>query len=187
MSELIPSNIIDLTERLLISSSKKVEIALDLTLGNGNDAHRILKHFPDARLLGFDIQEIAIENSRKKLSEFESNRYKLICDCHSNLDQYTEKADLVIYNLGYMPGGNKSIISQAKTTLESLEKASKILSLNGLIIMVFYLGHKGGIEEYKICKEYLSGLNQKEFTVLESYNINQVNNPPRLICIERKI
>lgn len=53
--------------------------------------------------------------------------------------------------------------------------------------MVFYPGHKSGLEEANIIGEYLKDLNQKEFDVLKYEFINQVNNPPFLIAIKKRI
>lgn len=53
--------------------------------------------------------------------------------------------------------------------------------------MVFYPGHKSGLEEANIIGEYLKDLNQKEFDVLKYEFINQVNNPHFLIAIKKRI
>lgn len=52
---------------------------------------------------------------------------------------------LVAFNLGYLPGGNKAITTKSETTLQALEAASRILKPGGLISLVVYVGHPGGV------------------------------------------
>lgn len=51
---------------------------------------------------------------------------------------------LVAFNLGYLPGGDKTMITRADTTLLGLEAAERILAPGGLISLVVYVGHPGG-------------------------------------------
>lgn len=51
---------------------------------------------------------------------------------------------LVAFNLGYLPGGEKQVITRSETTLLALEAAKRILAPGGLISIVVYLGHPGG-------------------------------------------
>jgi hypothetical protein len=51
---------------------------------------------------------------------------------------------LVAFNLGYLPGGDKEIITRSETTLLALEAAKRILIPQGLISIVVYVGHPGG-------------------------------------------
>ena len=51
---------------------------------------------------------------------------------------------LVAFNLGYLPGGDKTIITVPKTTELALQAASSIVSSGGLISVLVYIGHPGG-------------------------------------------
>lgn len=51
---------------------------------------------------------------------------------------------LVAFNLGYLPGGDKTIITEPRTTLEALKVSKDILMPGGLISLVVYVGHPGG-------------------------------------------
>lgn len=51
---------------------------------------------------------------------------------------------LVAFNLGYLPGGDKTIITKSETTHLALEAAKRILKAGGLISLVVYVGHPGG-------------------------------------------
>lgn len=51
---------------------------------------------------------------------------------------------LVAFNLGYLPGGDKTVITMAETTALALEAAERIVVPGGLISIVVYVGHPGG-------------------------------------------
>lgn len=51
---------------------------------------------------------------------------------------------LVTFNLGYLPGGDKNLITKVDTTLQALQAASNVLQPGGLISIVAYVGHPGG-------------------------------------------
>lgn len=53
----------------------------------------------------------------------------------------------VMFNLGYLPGGDKTIISTTGTTLSALETAMDLLAPHGILTVVCYPGHQGGDEE----------------------------------------
>lgn len=161
------------------------DICVDMTIGNGNDTLLLCKK---AKFVyGFDIQNKAIENTDNLLKENNLKNYKLILKSHSEIDSYiNEKIKLFIYNLGYLPKGDKQITTLYETTLLSLNKALYLLDNKGIIILVVYPGHEqGSIESIKVI-EFVSNLSQKEYDVVKYEFINQINNPPYLLVIERK-
>lgn len=159
---------------------------VDMTMGNGHDSLKLMKHFSDAYLYAFDIQEVAIENTRKLLVEKNYlDRARLILDSHTNIDKYVSDVDLVLYNFGFLPKADHNIHTFAESSLESLKKALILLNLEGLIFMVFYPGHEEGKKEYEVIKNFLERLDQKVYSVIEYKYLNQINNPPILIVLER--
>ncbi|MGO1368783.1 MAG: class I SAM-dependent methyltransferase [Senegalia sp. (in: firmicutes)] len=182
-SRLISHQLIDL-------KLKEGMIAVDATVGNGNDTLLLAKKVGDCgKVYGFDIQDIAIKNTLKTLKDNNlNNRVKLIKDSHENILKYiNEKLDLVIFNLGYLPKGDHSIITKAKSTLKAIESVLSYLNENGILIIVSYYGHLGGEEEKEELENYLEKLDQKKFTVLKMNFLNQINSPPILFCIEKII
>lgn len=185
MEQVIPSNIVELSDKILALIPKDIKTMVDMTLGNGHDSLKLLNHFPEAKLIGFDIQELAIKNTKETLKNIPSSRYDLILDSHENIDKYVDNLDLVLYNLGYLPKSDKSVVTKAKSTLKSLQSSLKLLNVGGLIFIIFYVGHDGGMEEYNISKDFLKVVNQRYYNIIEINYLNQINNPPRLVCIER--
>ena len=139
------------------------------------------------KVYGFDIQKIAIEKTKELLNEnnFAEN-VVLINDSHEKVDKYIlEALDAAIYNLGYLPKGDKSITTKAKSTVISILKTLELLKSNGILIIVSYIGHPGGMDEKNALEGILKDLDQKKFNVLKNEFINQKNSPPLLYIIEK--
>lgn len=164
-------------------------ICIDATLGNGNDTLKIAnKISPEGKLYGFDIQKLAINNTADllELNGLNRDNIHLIHDDHVNFNKYVKsKIDFFIMNLGYLPGGNKNITTNRKTTLEFVNRVVDYMNTGGIGIIVFYPGHVEGREELIEITGFLSILNQKSFNIFKINFINQKNNPPQLIVIER--
>lgn len=171
------------SHRVIEEVLTKNDVAIDMTMGAGNDTlvlARLAK-----KVYAFDIQEEALKKARETLKDFDNVEY--ILDSHDNVLNYVrEKVKAVIFNLGYFPGGDKSITTKASTTLKALEKVLSILDKKGICAICLYPGHSEGKIESEKVLEYVKGLNQKEFEVLKYEFINQINEPPFLIAIEKR-
>ncbi len=162
-------------------------VAVDMTLGNGNDLRKIFSTLGnDSIFYGFDIQEISIKNTKDKFSLDELSKINLILDSHEYIGKYVkENIDIAVYNLGYLPKGDKKIVTNYKKVIKSLDVLLEKLNLNGRVFITFYPGHPSGLEEAIHIEKYLRELNQKEFEIIKFDFINQKNNPPFLIVLEK--
>ncbi|XP_058071587.1 uncharacterized protein LOC131220771 isoform X2 [Magnolia sinica] len=133
----------------------KGDTVVDATCGNGHDTLALLKMVADESgkgcVYGMDIQNSALENTSSLLDESvdpkEKELVKLFLLCHSRMEDVIPEGTsvrLVAFNLGYLPGGDKAIITTSRTTLLALEAASRILGSGGLISAMVYVGHPGG-------------------------------------------
>lgn len=182
------NNVLSISQDLIKRYVKQGDIVLDCTVGNGWDTLLLSQLVGNkGKVYGFDIQQIAITNTKNLLKRKGlENNVKLFLDGHENIDQYIdEKLNLIIYNLGYLPGGNKEIKTIANTTIKSISKSLNLLRQNGILLITVYLGHAGGMEEKESIETLLTKLNQKDFNVLKYEFINQINNPPILYIIEK--
>lgn len=182
------NNVVSIAKELMMKKVSKGDLVVDATVGNGHDTLLLAQLVgQEGKVYGFDIQECAINNTNQKIIENNlTNRVYLIKDSHENIDQYiTEKVDLIIFNLGYLPGGDHEIVTKAETTLIAIEKSLHLLKENGLLLVTTYIGHDEGKTEDKYIKDYLSDLNQKQFNVLKFEFVNQINYPPILYCVEK--
>ena len=57
------------------------------------------------------------------------------------------KVSAIMLNLGYLPGGDRQIMTNAKTTVTAVSDAYDWLSCRGGMTVLVYRGHKGGQEE----------------------------------------
>lgn len=163
---------------------------IDATLGNGHDAQKIAKIIgATGTLYGFDIQEAAIQKSEEKLAQIpkiEQPNITLIYDSHANFSKHIEEeVALIIYNLGYLPGGDKSITTLPESTLASIRAGLTLLQPYGKMLIAVYHGHETGKAERDALAEFLESLDQRHYHVMKQQFINQKNNPPFLYIIEK--
>lgn len=157
--------------------------AIDATLGHGNDALFLSESFKN--VYAFEIQTVAVEAFKNILQEKNINNIKVFNKSFEKIDLIKEEVDLVVYNLGYLPGGDKSISTEKNSTINSLKKAISIVK-TGYIIIAIYPGHEEGKIEAEAVIEFVSKLNTKQYAVMHHKYINRLNNPPELIVIEKR-
>ncbi len=163
---------------------------IDATLGNGHDCLFLARLVGETgRVSGFDIQPDALISSRHLLQQAGlDNRVEMYCQGHQHLtNRLPEQAHsirAIMFNLGYLPGGDKSHITQTSTTLQALEASRVLLSAGGRLSLIAYLAHPGGTEENDAIEDWfqqLSGTDwQWQLEVPEA-----ARQPPRLYCLER--
>lgn len=167
---------------------KKGDTVIDATMGNGNDTAFLADLVGEQGFVySFDIQEIALENTKNKLTEMGlAQRVSLIRDGHQNMDNYAQKGiSSVMFNLGYLPGGDHKKATCAQNTITAINKALLLLKVGGIITIAVYYGGHTGFNEKEAVMEYIKSIDNKAFSVLVNYYINQPNCPPIAVCIEK--
>ena len=97
----------------------------------------------------------------------------------------SEPVSVVMFNLGYLPGGDHNICTRFHSTRSAIEAAMRLLKKNGLIVMVVYYGGDSGFEEKDALMDYITTIDYKRYSVLKSEFVNQPNCPPLLVIIEK--
>ncbi|GAB5411935.1 MAG: class I SAM-dependent methyltransferase [Chlamydiales bacterium] len=160
------------------------DCAIDATCGNGHDSLFIAELIgPEGELHCIDVQEAAIECTRTELKYFiDITRFHL--GSHVTLPSVSPK--LIVYNLGYLPGADKSLTTMTDTTLKSVQNALEIIQPGGLISITCYPGHPEGKIEQEALFQFVSEISNINYIVS---TINWTNRPfsPSLIFIESKI
>lgn len=159
------------------------DIVVDATMGNGHDSLFLAKLAK--QVYAFDIQEQALEKTSQRIQEAGLTNVDLILQGHETVDQFVTEVKAAIFNLGYLPSADKSIITQPQTTLEALEKLCQMLVKGGRIAIMIYYGHEGGDIERDAVLDFVSQLPQQEYTATIYRTLNQINNPPFLVMIEK--
>ncbi|CEA00918.1 Ribosomal RNA small subunit methyltransferase H [Jeotgalicoccus saudimassiliensis] len=156
---------------------------VDATCGNGHDTGFLAGLVPDGHVYSFDVQAEAIDSAREK---YNGDNITFVHDGHENISQYVKAPVRAgIFNLGYLPGGDKSITTAYDTTIAAVTGLFELLSPGGRIVIVVYHGHDSGKVERDALLETLSAWPQDKAQVLRYQYINQKNNAPFLLVIEK--
>lgn len=159
------------------------DLVIDATCGNGHDSQFLSTLVPNGTVYSFDIQEDAIVKAKEK---YPSTNIHYINDGHEHVDRYVHnEIKAAIFNLGYLPGGDKTITTMSETTISALSKLFSLLSVGGRIAIVVYHGHESGKLERDQLLHELSTWPQDTCQVLEYKYINQKNHAPFLLLIEK--
>lgn len=179
--------VLEFAKKLVEDNVKEGDIVVDATCGNGNDTVFLAKLVGESgKVYGFDIQSQAILNTKEKLIENNLiDRVELIQESHEHIDKWLNgSVTAAMFNLGYLPGSDKTILTKHEQTIKALESLFKLLSVGGLVILIVYTGHDEGNEGIHI-EQYLNTLPQKYFSIMKYQFINQVHLPPYLIGIKK--
>lgn len=167
-------------------------VFVDATCGNGHDTLAMMSMKP-SKLYAFDIQQTALDNTRSLLrrsgydSELASGVIRLICDSHENMSSYVRgQADVIMFNLGYLPGERKDITTQTASTVKAVRSALQLLAKDGLICVTMYSGHPEGRREKEALLAMAQKLDAHLFHCAYISMINQSGNPPEILLITKK-
>lgn len=192
MMQKMLKGIIPFAHDLLKESVEPGEIVVDATCGNGNDTLFLSNLVgEDGAVYAFDIQEQAIETTEKLLHENKRTNVNLILDSHAQIDKYirddgVETLGGAIFNLGYLPRSNKQIITKGDSTIAAIETLLRYIRIGARIVIVVYHGHDGGKEEKDAVLQFVRELDQTYYAAITYQFINQRNNPPFVVAIEKR-
>lgn len=154
-----------LVHRYLARRLNPGDLVVDATIGNGHDTCFLSEIVgPYGRVIGFDIQPEALARTRQRLdSHGLGQTVKLHQQGHENLLERLGAQDIgriaaVVFNLGYLPQGDKTLKTQPQTTCAAIAAAWRALRPGGLISLLVYVGHAGGSEELAAVESCLHSL-----------------------------
>jgi Putative rRNA methylase len=165
------------------------DIVIDATCGNGHDTLFLARLNPKM-LYAIDIQSQAIEETSKQLQQYiaveERDKITLLQTSHETfpLEIQPQSVKLLVYNLGYLPKGNKRKTTLAETTVLSLKNALSLMSAGGLISVTCYPGHPEGKEEEREVLEFVSGLSPQDWSCCFHQWVNRPDSPS-LLCLRK--
>lgn len=187
------AKILPFTRTLMDLAVNEGDIAVDATVGNGHDTLYLAQRVgASGHVFGFDIQKEAIAATTARLQEH--NMLKRVTLFHASHDQLIEKIPAIyhgritgaMFNLGYLPGGDKRIVTKPDSTIRAIEQLLQIMAKEGIIVIVVYHGHPEGAVERDELLHYTKAIDQKRAHVLKYEFINQMNNPPFIIALEKR-
>lgn len=177
-------NVVPFVHKILKETITVNDYTIDATCGNGYDTLELAKI--SKFVYGFDIQDLAIENTKKILEDHNHKNYRLIKDSHENMVKYIDqKVKAITFNLGYLPGSDKTVKTNPLTTINGIEASCNLLTNKGIICIILYIGHEGGLSEALEVETYVSSLDKRMYKVIKYDFINQVQSP-YVIIIEKQ-
>ncbi|MBO9608006.1 MAG: SAM-dependent methyltransferase [Paenibacillaceae bacterium] len=186
-------SILGMAHRLAQERVQPGDTVVDGTAGGGNDMLALVRLVGRSGCAyGFDVLPQAIARTEARLQEagIEAERYRLITDSHERMETWIPqekhgRVACVMFNLGYLPGGDHAAITTPATTLPALDAALRLLRRGGVLTVVVYPGHAGGREEADAVERWAASLPQRQFQSLLYRFANQRNDPPYLLAVEK--
>ncbi len=182
----------EMAHRLVGERLKKRQFAIDATAGNGHDTLFLAEAVGSGGMVyALDVQKDALAASKKLLEKKgAAKQVKLIEASHADLEGAVPegrhgKISAVMFNLGYLPGGDKSLTTYWESTLPALRQALTMLKSGGLLSVVCYPGHPAGATEANAVARWVTTLDQVDYRALRYSFENVSNSPPFLIAVEK--
>ncbi|MBA3602511.1 MAG: class I SAM-dependent methyltransferase [Parachlamydiaceae bacterium] len=176
------------------------DCAIDATCGNGHDTLKLCElvlSLEGGKIFAFDIQEDALKTTQNlvqsKLAANLLSQVTYINECHSDFkgpinraltcsDRFQlEPVKLIVYNLGYLPGGDKGLTTAVNTTLHSVQAAAELIAPGGLISITCYPGHPEGALEETAILEMTASFSRFDWNCCHHRWINKKNAPSLLL------
>ncbi len=165
---------------------KPDDCVIDATCGNGHDTlflSQIVLSSHKGEVIGFDIQEKAIQNTKERLQKHllpeQLKQVSLHHRSHAEMDtiSFKKSPKLIVYNLGYLPNGDKTLTTQTENTLQSIAQSLHFITENGAISITCYPGHTEGEKEEKEILQYLSSLPSHQWQITYHQWVNRPKSP----------
>lgn len=180
---------VSLAHYLLRERVKPGDRVLDATCGNGNDTLLLARLVGvDGTVWAFDIQSTALRETARLLEENGMLPRAILLEAgHERIAEFVnERLNAVVFNLGFLPGSDRSCITLPDTTIPALSQALEMLQQGGILLVALYPGHDGGDEEAAMVEEWGMGLNPSDYNVWRHRQLNRSLNAPYLIMVERR-
>lgn len=165
------------------------DIAVDATCGTGRDTIALSEAVgPEGIVFAFDIQKMAMDMTEAHLDSQGLHNVELFMRSFTEMGEHVPEgtASAAVFNLGYLPGGDHGITTDAETTLKGLGEALKAVRVGGIVTVVLYDGHPEGRAEKEKVLEWALSLDPSKYHAVFADMINQPNCPPEILWITRK-
>ncbi len=176
--------ILETAHLLLAHHLSENDVVIDATVGNGHDTLFLSPKV--SHVYAFDIQKQALDHTQKLIESHQLSNVTLIMDSHEHFAKYVTAFKAAIFNLGYLPGGDKDITTTSETTIKTVQSMLEHLPVGGFIQIVVYTGHEQGKIESDHLKDYLRTLCIEQFKVMKIELPYQDNQPPYILIIHKK-
>lgn len=164
------------------------DTVVDATCGNGGDAVFLARLVGDAgHVHAFDVQESALREAERRLRDEDLlDRVTLVHAGHERMSEHLQAGiGAVVFNLGFLPGGGRTIATAGESTVAALETAAGLLRPGGMVAIAVYTGHPGGEAEAAMVRRWGEDLSPSLFNVWQSRQLNRSSVAPYVIVVEK--
>ncbi len=165
------------------------DTVVDATMGNGHDTLFLCELVGEGgRVYAFDVQPQAVENTRRRLAEAGvMERATLFCLGHEHMaEQVKAPVAAVVFNLGWLPGGDHSVTTHWETTRQAVNSALDLLKPMGVLVICAYPGHAEGDRERLSLTDMLAQLPPQRYNVLWHKFLNAGPGAPECFAVQRQ-
>lgn len=184
-------SVTDFCHQFIRNFIHKGSFCIDATAGNGHDTEFLCRLVGDTgRVLAFDIQEKAVDSTRKRLATQGLDHIgSVVLDSHAHLMNYTKpnSVDCIMFNFGYLPGGDHQKATRPETSLPAIAQGLECLKTGGLMCLCIYSGGDTGFAERDALLPFVKALDPSEYLVIVSDYANRPGNPPIPVFILKGI
>ena len=183
-----PFNALGLSHKYMTEHLLPGDVCIDATAGRGRDTLFLAKLVGDeGKVYAFDIQESAVSSTKELLSSEGVENAEVHLACHSKMAEFVKEDSVsaVMFNFGWLPGGDHNTFSHGKTSCLAIEEGLRLLKKDGIMTLCLYCGKETGYEEKNTVLDFLKSLDQKKYSVLLHEFINRKNDPPVLAVITK--
>ncbi len=173
-------DLLALQKELLLRHIRPGGTCADLTMGNGHDTLFLSRAVGEGgRVYAFDVQPAALESTAALLKrEGAPENVRLICDSHHRAAEYIREPLCVgMFNLGWLPGSDRTVTTRRETTLPALQTAIGLLAPDGAVLMAVYPGHEEGRLEGEAVCDFLATLDRRQFCCSKLQLVNSPTSP----------
>lgn len=184
------SSILHAVHTLLRAAITQGDVVIDATAGNGHDTVFLAGCVgANGTVYAFDIQSEAINATTCATAEVHATVH-VVHAGHEELRRYIDPIHAghiraVVFNLGFLPGGDKSVVTTPDSTVAAIEQALDLLCADGVLVVVCYQ-HDAGREEYERVRDVLVRIPQHTASVLQCRFCNQAGNPPTAFIVTKQ-
>ena len=178
-----------LAREVILRAVEPGDTVVDATMGNGHDTQMLCETVgPEGRVWAFDVQAQAVEETRNRLrAQGLDGRAELILSGHEHMAEYVKgPVKAVMFNLGWLPGGDHAVTTRWETTCTAVESALDLLAPMGVLVICAYPGHAEGEREKQELTAFLGGLDNRRYNVLHQHFLNAGPGAPECFVIQKQ-
>lgn len=182
----------DQAHELITSVLQTGETAIDATAGNGHDTLFLCQTVgPAGRVFAVDIQQVALDQTADQLKQAAFLNCTYVCGDHSQLGEmipadFHQRIGAIMFNLGYLPGGDHTKITQQDSTQAAVKVSLNLLRPGGILTILAYPGHPGGAAETEAVSDLLARLERTEYTTELILAKTELTSAPRLFVLRKQ-